>query len=134
MNLSLKDAEGNLIALDEASRSNPSIEVTPSEDNLNTYNLAIGWHAGRKNLGVTTALTNITDVENSEIKNISVQKGAIDATSKYIGILKAKISYVTTGKNPDEYRTITLSTLYSVPYSSNENYFISGPTSIVYNN
>ena len=128
LNVSLRNAEGALIPLKESFVS----DEDEDPDEINTYNLKVNWHARNNvNTDPTTSLA-LTDIEDSEVKNLNVSNSTDN--NKYSGIINAKVSYLTQGKTETENRVITLSTLYPVAYSSNENYYISGPTTIVYNN
>lgn len=128
LKVSLRNAEGALIPLKESFVS----DEDEDPDEINTYNLKVNWHARNDvNTDLTTSLA-LTDIEDSEVKNLNVSNSTDN--NKYSGIVNAKVSYLTQGKTETENRVITLSTLYPVAYSSNENYYISGPTTIVYNN
>lgn len=124
LDLSLRNANNELIALNDSAIG--SLEDKPDE--INTYQLRIDWYAKNKSSGSIA----ISDIENSKIKKLDVANGVNG--NKYAGIINAKVSYLTEGKSGIDPRVITLNTLYPVAFSASENYYISGPTTIVYNN
>ena len=101
-------------------------------DSTGYYNLTAEWYASSTN---APALDEIKNIENSKSKSIEAL-GVLNTnydTNKYAGIIKASVSYQGAGVNEATDRVITLSALYSVPYASSEDLYISGPTSIIYN-
>ncbi len=123
LTLALRNADGELLTLSET-----AIEDTSLEDEILTYALDVDWYTKNKNAGGIA----LEDIANSKEKAIEIANATDD--NKYAGIVQATVQYRTAGRNEQEDRIIKLSTLYPVPFSSGRNYYISGPTSIVYNN
>ena len=124
MNLALRNAENELIPLSYDPVANPS--GNPASPN--TYGLAVQWYAkSSADNGI-----GVNEISGSDMKLVSVGD-SVDG-EKYAGIVEAKVSYQADGKSTTTPRVITLSALAPIPYTTNENYYISGPTTIVYNN
>lgn len=124
LNLSLRNAENELITINDSAVGS----LADEPNTINAYQLRVNWHAKSANSGTIM----INDIADSEVKNLEIANGR--DSNQYVGILAAKVSYLTTGKTASQPRVITLNTLYPVAFSANEDYYISGPTSIVYDN
>ena len=139
LELSLRDADNKLIPLNEASVVVPNSiggEVdegdTPA---IETYNLQLSWrthNAALQNSGLT-----LTPVgEDKTTYTITIPNPAFGTTNvPYMGVLNASIMFNEELSN-GESRQIRLKTFYPVSYSSavEADYYISGPTTIVYDN
>lgn len=136
VNLTLRNADNEELPM--------SLESVESEG---FYGLTTKWHARHapsKSTNIGSYQTSgivINDIENSVVKNANISNATDE--NKYCGILSAKVSFLAKEEEEeageesatlDTGRRITLNTLYAVPYSQNPEYYISGPTHIVYNN
>ena len=130
LNLALRDSENKLIPISSDYTTLKTTETT-ADPPIDTYGLTVGWRTHYDNKPSTGVA--VSEIADSDMKQITLAS-AVHSTYKYAGILEAKVSYTTTGKNENSNRTITLNALYPVAYTTNPNYFISGPTVIVYNN
>lgn len=141
LELSLRDADNKLIPLNEASVVVPSViggEVEVDEENtpaIETYNLQLSWrthNAALQNSGLT-----LTPVgEDKTTYTITISNPAFGTTNvPYMGVLNASVMFNEELSN-GEPRQIRLKTFYPVSYSSavEADYYISGPTTIVYDN
>lgn len=126
VNLALRDASGELIPLNYE----PTFE--PGEEQLDMYHLRFKWHARRGDGVGNLTMDPAPGAEDPQIRVLTVPN-RYDATG-YVGIIGAEVSYLAQGNNGSKDRIITLDALYPVPYSADDNYYISGPTMIVYNN
>lgn len=130
LNLALRDSENKLIPISSDYTTLKTTETT-ADPPIDTYGLTVGWRTHYDNKPSTGVA--VSEIADSDMKQITLAS-SVNSTHKYAGILEAKVSYTTTGKNENSNRTITLNALYPVAYTTNPNYFISGPTVIVYNN
>lgn len=126
VNLALRDASGELLPLNYE----PTFE--PGEEQLDMYHLRFKWHARRGDGVGNLTMDPAPGAEDPQIRVLTVPN-RYDATG-YVGIIGAEVSYLAQGNNGSKDRIITLDALYPVPYSADDNYYISGPTMIVYNN
>ena len=139
LELSLRDADNKLIPLNEASVVVPNSiggevdeEDTPA---IETYDLQLSWrthNAALQNSGLI-----LTPVgEDKTTYTITIPNPAFGATNvPYMGVLNASVIFNEELSN-GEPRQIRLKTFYPVSYSSavEADYYIAGPTTIVYNN
>lgn len=120
LKVSLKDAEDNplqMYTINSADKTGNLLDVTflaPS--------------------GRTIPQENCTNIEGSNDWNIYIHEPNLwnkgeDAKS-FLGIIKTNVSLYNDATN----RNVTLQTLYPISYAADPNYYISGPTVIVYNN
>lgn len=124
LKLTLRNAEGDPIEMSTDAASLPDGEA----DEIITYGLEVGWFAASKAAAGLTA----EPIEESKSKLVTIAN-YYDPDTKYVGIVKAKVSFdeaLSNGTN----RRINLDTMYSVPFASSSDLYISGPTMIVYNN
>jgi hypothetical protein len=128
--LSLRNADNELIAMTTKPIANLNAEGDVESYEIDAYALTVGWHATppTQSSGAITP-TQITDSEQWNV-NISLSNNE----DKYMGIVSSKVQYNAEGKTDVDTRIIELSNLYPVPFAASENYYISGPTSIIYNN
>lgn len=128
MSLHLEDAEGKLIPL--------STEGLPDSASEVAYKLAITPVMSRAVTGTKAApsLSNENDSARAE-------RWTLTATQNNYGIYKASASIgIVTTKDDDTTKTryVDLIAWFSVPWSAgkngNDGYYLSGPTSIIYNN
>lgn len=99
------------------------------------WNLQTSWHS--KNTGAL-AMADADPIADSYQRTITIYNdGNNDGLGYddncYVGVAKAEVSLTEEIKNGADSRTITLSTLYPVSWASNPDFYISGPTMIVYN-
>lgn len=134
LKVTLRNGDGELIALNEDSFIFPNtteeenkLEDAPDEE-VTTTNFKYGWYALNGN---NSAVSLVPAVEGSkeQLLEISPEYGSIP----YVGIVKTSVEY------PEELsdgssRVLRLNTVYPIPYSSSKDYYISGPTTIVYDN
>ncbi len=104
--------------------NNEKLDMT-TDANGEYHNLAVDWWAASAAAPNFANLAMIDDHYSVFVQGIQSQNYDIN---RYIGIAKANVSYKEQGE-----RIITLTALHSIPYSSNCDYYISGPTSIIYN-
>lgn len=125
LRLSLRDANNEELEITETRIIDPEDEA---EGTTTGYNLSVQWYTRSKsnNHGL-----NIANIENSKNKLISIGSANNTDNNKYVGIVK---STVTIDIGEEESRPANLTALTAIPYSTNKNYYISGPTTIVYNN
>ena len=125
LRLSLRDANNEELEITETRIIDPEDEA---EGTTTGYNLSVQWYTRSKsnNHGL-----NIANIENSKNKLISIGSANNTDNNKYVGIIK---STVTIDIGEEESRPANLTALTAIPYSTNKNYYISGPTTIVYNN
>lgn len=125
LRLSLRDANNEELEITETRIIDPEDEA---EGTTTGYNLSVQWYTRSKsnNHGL-----NIANIENSKNKLISIGSANNTDNNKYVGIVK---STVTINIGEEESRPANLTALTPIPYSTNKNYYISGPTTIVYNN
>lgn len=112
LSVTLRDSEGT------------KIDITDSEigaDNSLAYGLETRWWDQGPNGSAIEEVTN---------DSLTIT-GKPEEADKYVGIVEVG---VTAALEKDTERKAILTTLYPVPYASNVNCFISGPTVIVYNN
>ena len=109
------------------------------------YSLSKEWYtksAAAPNLGeLTQIVTAESDPDAAEqqtpqsskswLLSIPGATGTNYDDNRYVGIVKVSTTFQSGPENDSN--EIELSTLYAVPYSSSEDLYISGPTSIVYN-
>lgn len=136
LDVSLRDASNNEI---------PMTDDTYVEDASIAYNFKTSWK------GPTTYIAEYQDVNSdSYIDKILINRDTqYDENQYFFGILQASVSFkYDDAKEAAEkeqnnkaeidqyqkYRVLDLNALYAIPYSSSGLYYISGPTSIVYNN
>lgn len=127
LKLTLRNGDGELITLNEG--FNVSINKEDSTEEITTANLKINLYATNGQSGTTLALLESEEGSKERLIEVAPKYGTIP----YVGIAKASVEYpekLSDGSN----RTLRLSTLYPIPYSSSPNYYISGPTMIVYDN
>ena len=125
LTLSLRDANGDLLTVNEDIVNIP----TDEPEQFVAYDLTVDWWAKDDQIEQQIGLSNI---ENSKSKLITISN-EYDADFRYTGIVKGSVSFdeeLSDGSN----RRINLDTMYPVPFSSSPDYYISGPTMIVYNN
>lgn len=130
LTLSLRNADNELIAMTTKPIANFGLDGEVESYEIDAYALSVGWHATppTQSSGAITPL----QIENSEQWNVNVSLS--NNSDKYMGIVSSKVQYNTDGKTSVDTRIIELSNLYPVPFASSENYYISGPTSIIYDN
>ena len=127
LRLSLKDANNETLPITDAILLNPEDKIECGESG---YNLSIQWDLPSP--GDQYAL-GIKEIVNSNDKEIFIRENANTINSdKFIGIIKSTVT-IDLGENK-ETRPANLIALTPIPYSANSNYYISGPTTIVYNN
>ena len=92
------------------------------------------WRADTPYFGIINAKVHFQIPENNnamegenEINNIVTDENGNPVTDEN-GIVQTKID------NYQKYRVVDLNTLYAIPYSSSDSYYMSGATCIVYNN
>ena len=137
LEVSLRDASNNKI---------PMVDGSMSENADEAYAFKTSW------MGPTTYIAHSSDSNgDGSIDSITITRDTRhDENQYYYGILKASVQFKyddeaeqakqETQNNPanvdkyQKYRVLDLNALYAVPYSSSGQYYISGPTSIVYNN
>ena len=138
LELSLRDADNKLIPLKTASiviPENIGEEVEENEFKIATYNLQLSWKTHNyelQNSGLTLTPIN----EENTLYTITVPNPSFgEINVPYVGILNASVMFNEELNNKDK-RQIRLKTFYPVAYSSavGADYYISGPTTIVYNN
>lgn len=125
LTLSLRDANGDLLTVNEDIVNIP----TDEPEQFVAYDLTVDWWAKDDQVEQQVSLSNIED---SKSKLITISN-EYDADFRYAGIVKGSVSFdeeLSDGSN----RRINLDTMYPVPFSSSPDYYISGPTMIVYNN
>lgn len=125
LTLSLRDANGDLLTVNEDIVNIPIDEP----EQFVAYDLTVDWWAKDDQVEQQIGLSNIED---SKSKLITISN-EYDADFRYAGIIKGSVSFdeeLSDGSN----RRINLDTMYPVPFSSSSDYYISGPTMIVYNN
>lgn len=129
-----EDTSGNLqLNLTLYNANNEKLDMTTGVgDSTGYYNLTAEWYACSENAPTLSEIKNIENSKSKSIEALGVLNNNYDA-NKYAGIIKASVSYQGVGVNEATNRVITLSSLYSVPYASSEDLYISGPTSIIYN-
>lgn len=113
LSVTLRDSEGT------------KIDVSTSDINLDgslAYGLETRWWDQGPN-GIIN-----TDETTNALLTVTSKPGEAD---KYVGIVQVGVTAIL---DKESGRKAILSALYPVPYASNVNYFISGPTMIVYNN
>lgn len=125
LRLSLRDANNEELEITEIRIIDPEDKA---EGTTTGYNLSVQWytHSKTNNHGL-----NIANIENSKNKLISIGSANNTDNNKYVGIIK---STVTIDIGEEEDRPANLTALTAIPYSTNKDYYISGPTTIVYNN
>ena len=136
LNVSLRDASNQVI---------PLITATTTTEQNAGYAFKVDWH------GPSTYIPQVLESD-GQVTGLSITKNKNPQNSQdchFYGILKATTSF----KYDDEvaqqeanvnntaevekyqkYRVLDLHALYPVPYSSSDLFYISGPTSIIYNN
>lgn len=129
LDIDLKDANNNSIQMLKTVSSGTG---NPEEESANKVGsgLRISFRAPT---GRTVPEDNYNAVENSNTWNLLLSDPSWEqreTIKEFIGILEAQVSLY----SDEAKRDVVLSTLYGVPYSSNPNYYIGGPTMIVYNN
>lgn len=127
LKLTLRNGDGELLTLNEG--FNVSINKEDTTEEITTANLKINLYATNGQSGTTLALLESEEGSKERLIEVAPKYGTIP----YVGIAKASVEYpekLSDGSN----RTLRLSTLYPIPYSSSPNYYISGPTMIVYDN
>lgn len=127
LHVSLRNADGKLLTL-----SADTIKDTASEEEIVTYDFEASWYARSIVDNANTTISDPADTDQEKIKLIEI--GNQTDRNGYVGILNTQVSFDTTGRTELENRKIVLNTLYSVPFSSSEDFYISGPTTIVYDN
>lgn len=140
----------NQLELDVSLRDASNVEIPMTdaayvEDTSIAYNFKTSWK------GPTTYIAEYQDVDSdSYIDKILINRDTqYDENQYFFGILQASVSFKyddakeTVEKEQNnkaeidqyqKYRVLDLNALYAIPYSSSGLYYISGPTSIVYNN
>lgn len=138
LKVTLRNGDGELIALNEEAFTFPntssSEQLEDTNEEITTNNFKIGWHAVNGN-GTTVSIFGNTEDNKEQLLEISP---VYSDNTPYVGIIKASVEY------PEELsdgakRTLRLSTVYPIPYSSasgeyGADYYISGPTMIIYDN
>lgn len=136
LDVSLRDASNNEI---------PMTDAAYVEDASIAYNFKTSWK------GPTTYIAEYQDVNSdSYIDKILINRDTqYDENQYFFGILQASVSFKYDDAKEmaekeqnnkaeidqyQKYRVLDLNALYAIPYSSSGLYYISGPTSIVYNN
>ena len=139
LELTLRDADNNLIPLDSAAVVVPEyvggeVEEPEEDPPIQTYNLQLSWKTHNsilQNSGLT-----LTPVgEDKTTYSITIPNPQFGTGIPYVGILNASVMFNEELSNGEE-RQIRLRTFYPVAYSSavEAEYYISGPTTIVYDN
>ena len=139
LELTLRDADNNLIPLDSAAVVVPEyvggeVEEPEEDPPIQTYNLQLSWKTHNsilQNSGLT-----LTPVgEDKTTYSITIPNPQFGTGIPYVGILNASVMFNEELSNGEE-RQIRLKTFYPVAYSSavEAEYYISGPTTIVYDN
>ena len=136
LNVSLRDASNQVIPLITA--------TTTTEQNVG-YAFKANWH------GPSTYIPQVLE-SNGQVTGLSITKNKNPQNSQdchFYGILKATTSFKYDDKVAQQeananntadvekyqkYRVLDLHALYPIPYSSSNLFYISGPTSIIYNN
>ena len=136
LDVSLRDASNKKI---------PMTDAAYVEDASIAYNFKTNWK------GPTTYIAEYQDVNSdSYIDKILINRDTqYDENQYFFGILQASVSFKYDDAKEmaekeqnnkaeidqyQKYRVLDLNALYAIPYSSSGLYYISGPTSIVYNN
>lgn len=130
LKLSLRDADNNLIPMTTNPIGIPGENGDIEEYEIDAYFLTVGWHGAPPQERRGDIVYNQTDTD--KWWNVDVALSTND--NYYQGIIKAQVQYNAEGKTSADTRIIQLSSLYPVPYASSENFYIAGPTAIVYNN
>ena len=123
LNMTLKDADNNPIQM---------LKTIPAE-NVNSVGTSLNVKFIAPSSGRNLPPENYNEIDNSLSWNIKLSDASWDnneTIKNFIGILQASVTlYNDTTKG-----NVNLSTLYAVPYAANPQYYIGGPTVIVYNN
>lgn len=115
LSVTLRDSEGTKIDI---------VDTAINYDKATAYKLeAQWWDQGPYGVAIKRE-----DNKDFDLLKVSCKPGE---TSRYVGIVEVGITAVL---DQESGREALLSALYPVPYASKEDYFISGPTVIVYNN
>ena len=124
---------------------NNSIPITDASDN-NQLNSAYKFSIESWNNLPNAYSYNILKDKDSNVTGLNIflsdeVKNTWDKNTPYFGIINAKIQFDMEGQEIDnsvekyqKYRVTDLNTLYAVPYSSADMYYMSGATHVVYNN
>ena len=124
---------------------NNSIPITDASDN-NQLNSAYKFSVESWNNLPNAYSYNILKDKDSNVTGLNIflsdeVKNTWDKNTPYFGIINAKIQFDMEGQEIDnsvekyqKYRVTDLNTLYAVPYSSADMYYMSGATHVVYNN
>ncbi len=124
--LSLRNAENELIEM-----TDKLALPEEGEEEISPYSLEVKWYAKVKDEDVPSPILYQPIAESKQWSvNIPINKN----DNKYMGIAEASVEFQTEGRSEQEKRIIKLSHLYPVAFSDNKHYYMSGPTSIVYNN
>lgn len=127
LNLALRNGDGELLTLNEGFTI---IQDDSDEEEITTQNLKIDWYA--TNGIADSVLTLLESAEGAKERLVEVSR-AYDETIPYVGVASATVEFQEELSDGTP-RTLRLSTMYPIPYSSSGSYYISGPTMIVYNN
>lgn len=115
LSVTLRDSEGTKIDI---------VDTAINYDKATAYKLeAQWWDQGPYGVAIERK-----DNKDFDLLKVSCNPGE---DSRYVGIVEVGITAVL---DQESGREALLSALYPVPYASKEDYFISGPTVIVYNN
>lgn len=155
LQLLLRDSQNNTIDIVDSN-------VVPPSGEENSEKYAYGFSVSSwNNLPNAFTITNIFGEEENS-KNIKGLTAALNGETietwkkdtPYFGIINAKVNFRLPKKDHDsqeslenqdenaikeieqyqKYRIVDLNTLYAIPYSASDAYYISGATNIVYNN
>lgn len=127
LNLALRNGDGELLTLNKGFTI---IQDDSDKEEINTQNLKINWYA--TNGIADSVLTLLESAEGAKERLVEVSR-AYDETIPYVGVASATVEFQEELSDGAP-RTLRLSTMYPIPYSSSGSYYISGPTMIVYNN
>lgn len=141
LDISLRDASNQEI---------PIIQDSVSADASVAYNFKLEWFGPEPDDYVKEIVLDAENyVSGAKINRNNLEENKNSVSAFYYGILKATTSFkyddevaaeeaesnnIANVDNYQKYRVLELNTLYPVPYSSSGLYYISGPTSIIYNN
>lgn len=136
LKLSLYDSLNKQLAINRDSIIINNIEENPSdaESKFEGYNLKLSWygyHNPYYNITYAESPTNSKDIYIT-ITHTDQQPITNAANDKFVGILKAVVQFDL--NNTDGIRVADLVTLYPISFAANEDLYIQGSTSIIYNN
>ena len=138
LNVGLRDSQNTPINI---------VDVDNMTDE-NAFGFSVSSWKGLPNAFTVTTLydDSKTYIKGLEVKLTDANVKNWKADTPYFGILNTKVSFRMKKTDPDEeeaakrvseyqkYRVVDLNTLYAITYSSSNAYYMSGATTIVYNN